>query len=208
MADLPAGSVIVHDRYQNYDSAALGTLVHQLCTAHLLRDLDDAAQVYPDAVWPVQIADALRALIHQANLAREQGLPDDPRRASATRCCAGSATACWSGCPTPSSHGTRPGERKARLLLEVLRDRHADVLRFAHDLKVPPTSNQAERDLRPVQDPTEDLRAADQRSTRTQDRYTIRGYVSTAAKHGLDKITALRDALTGRPWMPALPAPA
>jgi transposase len=40
-------SVIVHDRYQNYDSATLGTLVHQLCTAHLLRDLDDAAQVYP-----------------------------------------------------------------------------------------------------------------------------------------------------------------
>ena len=36
----------------------------------------------------------------------------------------------------------------------------------------------------------------------------ILGYVATAAKHGLDKITALRDALTGRPWMPALPAPA
>ena len=27
-------SVIVHDRYQNYDSAKLGTLVHQLCCAH------------------------------------------------------------------------------------------------------------------------------------------------------------------------------
>jgi len=27
-------SVIVHDRYQNYDSAQLGTLVHQLCCAH------------------------------------------------------------------------------------------------------------------------------------------------------------------------------
>jgi hypothetical protein len=47
------------------------------------------------------------------------------------------------------SAGTRPGERKARLLLEVLRDRPEDVLRFAHDLNVPPTSNQAERDLRP-----------------------------------------------------------
>ena len=67
------GSVIVHDRYQNYDSAELGELLHQLCCAHLLRDLDDAAEVYPDAVWPTQIADALRALIHQANLAREQG---------------------------------------------------------------------------------------------------------------------------------------
>src|SRR3954453_6433304 len=68
-----SGSVIVHDRYQIYDSTALGALVHQLCTQHLLRDLDDAAQVYPDAVWPVQIADALRELIHHANHAREQG---------------------------------------------------------------------------------------------------------------------------------------
>ncbi|WJK33726.1 transposase [Solwaraspora sp. WMMA2065] len=31
------GSVVVHDRYRNYDSAELGTLVHQLCWIHLLR---------------------------------------------------------------------------------------------------------------------------------------------------------------------------
>jgi len=66
-------SVIVHDRYQNYDAAELGTLTHQLCCAHLLRDLDDAADVYPDAAWPTQIADAPRALTHQANLARRHG---------------------------------------------------------------------------------------------------------------------------------------
>ena len=114
-----------------------------------------------------------------------------------------------------SSHGTRPGERKARLLLEVLRDRPNDVLRFAHDLKVPPTSNQAERDLRPSKI-QQKISGRLTSIARTQDRYTILGYVSTAAKHGLstaakhglDKITALRDALTGRPWMPALPAPA
>jgi transposase len=55
-------SVIVHDRYQNYDSAVLGTLVHQLCCQHLLRDLAGAAEVYPDAHWPTQIAEALREL--------------------------------------------------------------------------------------------------------------------------------------------------
>lgn len=66
-------SVIVHDRYQNYDSAVLGTLVHQLCCQHLLRDLDDAAEVYPDAHWPTQIANALRGLIHDINHARNQG---------------------------------------------------------------------------------------------------------------------------------------
>jgi hypothetical protein len=46
----------------------------QLCGAHLLRDIEDAAQSYPGAIWPGQIADALRALIHAANLAREQPL--------------------------------------------------------------------------------------------------------------------------------------
>ena len=201
-----AGSVIVHDRYQNYDSAALGTLVHQLCTAHLLRDLDDAAQVYPDAVWPVQIADALRALIGEANRAREQGLaaiPGEHRDTLLRRLRNGMLV----GLSDTLSAGTRPGERKARLLLEVLRDRPADVLRFAHDLNVPPTSNQAERDLRPSKI-QQKISGRLTSIARTQDRYTILGYVSTAAKHGLDKITALRDALTGPPWMPALPAPA
>ncbi len=75
-----AGSVIVHDRHQNYDSAALGTLVHQLCTAHLLRDLDNAAPVYPDTVWPVQIADAPREVTHEAGLARARGPDRHPRR--------------------------------------------------------------------------------------------------------------------------------
>ena len=138
MKDLAgSGSVIVHDRYQNYDSAQLGTLVHQLCTAHLLRDLDDAAQVYPDAVWPVQIAQALRALIHQTNQAREQGLPAiaaDVRDTLLRRLRDGMLV----GLSDTTGHGTRPGERKARLMLEVLRDRPDDVLRFAHDLRVPP----------------------------------------------------------------------
>jgi transposase len=201
-----SGSVIVHDRSQNYDSTALGALVHQLCTAHLLRDLDDAAQVYPDTVWPVQIADALRELIHHANLARDQGLPTIPsgvRDALLRRFRDGMLV----GLSDTTSHGTRPGERKARLLLEVLRDRPDDVLRFAHDLKVPPTSNQAERDLRPSKI-QQKISGRLTSIARTEDRYTILGYLSTAAKHGLDKITALRDALTGRPWMPALPAPA
>jgi transposase len=200
-----SGSVIVHDRYQNYDSAALGPLVHQLCTAHLLRDLDDAAQVYPDSIWPVQLADALRALIGEANRAREQGLaaiPGDVRDELLRRLRNGMLV----GLSDTLSASTRPGERKARLLLEVLRDRPDDVLRFAHDLKVPPTSNQAERDLRPSKI-QQKISGRLTSIKRTEDRYTILGYLSTAAKHGLDKITVLRDALTGQPWMPALPAP-
>ena len=198
------GALVVHDRYQNYDSGEFAGLVHQLCCAHLLRDLDDVAQVYPDAVWPTQISGALRELIHQANLARDAGLDQIDlavRDTLISRFRHGVLVAL----SDTLGEGTRPGERKARLLLQVLRDRQTDVLRFAHDLAVPPTSNQAERDLRPAkcqQNVSGRLPSED----RTRDRYTIRGFVSTAIKHGLNPMTALRDTLLGRPWMPDLPA--
>ena len=202
--DLTA-SVVVHDRYQNYDSAELGTLVHQLCCAHLLRDLDGAAEVYPDAVWPKQISDALRALIHEANLAREQdrsGIDPTVKAELLYRLHHGVLV----GLSDTTTIGNRPGERKARLLLEVFRDRRADVLRFVDDLLVPPTSNQAERDLRPakIQQNSSGRLTSEQR---TKDRYKILGYVSSAAKNGLDKMAVLRDAILGHPWMPDLPAP-
>jgi transposase len=199
-------SVLVHDRYQNYDSAEFAGLVHQLCCAHLLRDLDDAAQVYPDQLWPTQIARALRELIDQANLAREarrDTIDDAVKNKLITLFKDGVLV----GLSDTTSHGDRPGERKARLLLQVLRDREADVLRFAHDLNVPATSNQAERDLRPskTQQKISGRLTSEQR---TKDRYRIRGYLSTAAKHGGNIMTALRDAILGRPWIPPDPAPA
>ncbi|MGH3514999.1 MAG: IS66 family transposase [Pseudonocardiaceae bacterium] len=198
-------AVIVHDRYQNYDSATLGTLIHQLCTQHLLRDLDGAAQVYPDAIWPIQIADALRALIHETNLARDQGL-DAITTEAKTALLSRFRHGVLVGLSDTTTRGNRPGENKARALLEVLRDRPDDVLRFAHDLNVPPTSNQAERDLRPSKC-QQNVSGRLTSHQRTQDRYTIRGYVSTAAKHGHNMLTVLRNAVIGRPWMPALPPP-
>jgi transposase len=199
------GSVIVHDRYQNYDCQALGTLTHQLCGAHLLRDLAGAGEVYPHAHWPVQIAEALRGLIHQSNLARDQGRKAIERTAASTLI-QQFRDGVLVGLSDTTSHGNRPGERKARLLLEVLRDREADVLRFAHDLNVPPTSNQAERDLRPAK-VQQNISGRLTSEDRTQDRYTTRGYLSTAAKHGQNMLTALCETFQGKPWIPPHPAP-
>src|SRR5207244_424684 len=67
-----SGTVVVHDRYQNYD--AIPGLIHQLCAAHILRGLAAAAETYPDAHWPVQVTQALQGLIHAANIARTQSL--------------------------------------------------------------------------------------------------------------------------------------
>jgi len=97
-------------------------------------------------------------------------------------------------------------QEPCRDLLECLRDREHDILRFAHDLRIPPTSNQAERDLRPAK--TQQKFSGRLRYEQaTRHRYAIRGYLSTAAKHGINVMAALRDAITGNPWMPPIPDP-
>ena len=199
------GTVVVHDRYVNYD--AFDGISHQLCTQHLLRDLEDAAQTYPEAIWPGQIAEALRGLIHAANLARGQGLAAVPGEMTAEH-----LTLFRRGVTVGLSQVRRvPGAKSkqppARTLLECLRHREADVLRFLTDTAIPPTSNQAERDLRPSK--TQQKITGRLRSEKTtRDRYAIRGYASTAAKHGIAVFTAIRDALAGNPWIPPIPASA
>jgi transposase len=196
------GAVVVHDRYQNYD--AIPGLIHQLCCQHLLRDLEDAAQQYPDARWPVQAAEALQGLIHAANTARAQGLPAIPGDIAAPLIHAFKHGVLVGLAKVPRVPGRK--QRPCRDLLECLRDRRDDVLRFTTDLRIPPTSNQAERDLRPAK--TQQKISGRLRSEQSaRDRYAIRGYISTAAKHGAHVLTAIHDALAGNPWMPPIPEP-
>jgi transposase len=200
--DLSA-AVLVHDRYQNYD--AIPGVLHQLCTQHLLRDLEDAAQSYPDAIWPGQAADALRALIHAANTARDQGLAAAPDDATAAGLVLFRNAVRVGLSEVRRVPGAKSKQKPGRMLLECLKERENDVLRFLGDLRIPPTSNQAERDLRPSK--TQQKISGRLRSeTATRNRYAIRGYLDTARKHGEPVITAIRDALTGNPWMPPLPA--
>jgi transposase len=197
------GTVVVHDRYVNYDH--FEGISHQLCTAHLLRDIEDAAQSYPDAAWPGQIARELRALIHQANLARDASLDAVPGEAIT-----GHLRLFRHGVNAGLSQvrrvaGAKSKQPPALHLLECLKHREADVLRFLSDTAIPPTSNQAERDLRPAK--TQQKISGRLRSEKTtRDRYAIRGYASTAAKHGHQIFTVIRDALAGNPWIPPIPA--
>jgi transposase len=85
-----------------------------------------------------------------------------------------------------------------------LRDRRDDVLRFLTDLRIPPASNDAECDLRPSR--TQQKISGRLRSENaTRHRYALRGYLSTAAKHGTSVFAAILGALTGNPWMPPIP---
>jgi len=202
--------IAVHDRYACYFHESWAKLAgHQACCAHLLRDFEDAAQSWPDAIWPIQAQRALRGLIRAWHEARGQGLPEitpqvrDPL-IKEFRHAVLAGLADVPRIPGPkSSTAQHPG----RDLLEFCRDREADVTRFCHDTAVWPTNNISERDLRPSKTQqkisgrltSEDI---------TQDRLDIRSYIDTARKHGINVMTALRSAVSGSPWAPPLPAPA
>src|SRR6266536_1965971 len=93
----------------------------------------------------------------------------------------------------------------AACLLGRLEGHRDEVLRFLEDLRVPPTNNQAERDIRMVK-----LQQKISGCWRTLDGaqafLTVRSYLSTARKHGVNPLAALRRLLEGDPWLPA-PAP-
>ena len=207
---LPAfAGVAVHDRYANYFNQRWENLAgHQACTAHLLRDLADAAETYPNAHWPAQAQRALRGLIKAWRAARAAGQAEiDPRireeLSGEFRDAVTVGLSEVSRMPGPR-HCTK--QHPGRELLEFCRHHENDVLRFCTDTRIWPTNNISERDLRP----TKTQQKISGRLTSedvTEDRLNIRSYIDTARKQGINVMTALRQAITGNPWRPTLPAP-
>jgi len=193
--------VVVHDCWASYN--AYTDCQHALCGAHIARELVAAGESHPDQHWQAQALDTLLALNTAAHDALDRGHTAIPPDISDPLLHA------WRQAILVglAQHPARPGRKqsKTRNLLERLRDREADVLRFAHDLTVPFTNNQAERDLRPTK--TQMKISGTFRSETSATAWArIRGYVSTARKHGLTAFNAILTAVEGNPWTPT-PSP-
>jgi transposase len=192
--------VLVHDCWVSYN--AYTDCTHALCAAHIVRELLAAAETHPDQHWPPQAIDALFALNTAAHQAREAGQDHIPPEIAKP------LLRTWRhairvGLAQHPAHESRK-QSKTRNLLERLHVREADVLRFAHDLSVPFTNNQAERDLRPTK--TQMKISGTFRSTTSAKAWArIRGYVSTARKNGITAFDAILSAVTGNPWIPTTP---
>jgi transposase len=193
--------IVVHDCWASYN--AYTDCDHALCGAHIARELVAANETHPGRHWPAHALDALLALNTAAHDARDHGgsvippeIADPLLRAWRHAILVGLAQ-------HPSRHGWK--QSKTRNLMERLHTREADVLRFAHDLTVPFTNNQAERDLRPTK--TQMKISGTFRSETSATAWArIRGFVSTARKHGINAFQAILTAVLGEPWTPPLPA--
>lgn len=200
-AILPAFTgVAVHDALSVYDAHAYPQAVHALCCAHLVRELTAADEAHPGQKWPTQARDALLALntaAHRARAAGQEQITPEISQFYLTLFAQAIAVGL-------SVHPRAPGreQTKTRNLLERLRDRAEEVLRFAHDLRVPFTNNQAERDLRPAKTQLK-ISGCHRSTTGAAAWLRVRGYISTARKHGVNVMTAIRAAITGNPWRPS-----
>jgi len=202
--------IVVSDRYACYFHDGWQHLAgHQPCLAHILRDYQDAAESWPDAIWPAQAQRALRGLIKAWHDTRDAGQTEIPGhvRGPLVREFRHAVLAGLSDLPRIPGPKNTTAQHPGRDLLEFCRDRQDDVLRFTTDTRVWPTNNISERGVRPLktQQKISGRLTSDQA---TQDRLDIRSYIDTARKHGQDVLTVLRTVMTGTPWYPPAPAAA
>jgi transposase len=191
--------IAVHDAWAPYDTYSPGA--HQLCCAHLLRELTAAGELAPDAVWPGQAADALLALKTAADDARiSSASVIDPavlaEQAALFRQAALVAI-------KDLQHEKSKTGRKLAALARRMRDRIDDYLRFATDLRSPFDNNRAEQQIRMVK-----IRQKVSGCLRTLDgaqQFTlIRSYLATATAQGRNALQALTDLAAGHPWLPSV----
>jgi transposase len=103
--------------------------------------------------------------------------------------------------PAPSGRKRDSIETESYNLAVAFRNKKDAICRFASDLRVGFSNNQAERDLRMVK--IHKKVSASFRAMEGAERLaTVRSYISTAMKHGLDPLDVLVRLFHGDAWIP------
>ena len=191
--------VAVHDGWRPYRSY---DVVHALCNAHHLRELEGIGVVW-DQEWANNMIELLCEAKDAVAEARARGADRlDPSVLHSIRTRYGILVAKgWAANPAPEVIKRCGVNKKAANLLARLDGQRDDVLRFATDFDAPFDNNQAERDVRMVK-----LQQKISGSWRTlagaRSYCTIRSYLSTMRKHDADLLDGLRRMFEGDVWLP------
>ncbi|MGH3201488.1 MAG: IS66 family transposase [Streptosporangiaceae bacterium] len=192
--------IACHDAWAPYDTYS-GVTGHALCNAHILRELIAVTQTGTDqdVLWAQQGIDALLALKDAADATRAAGRdaigPDVLDKQSGYFRDAAAAGI------TINARRRTALQKKRHALATRMRDREADYLRYAHDLRVPFDNNEAEQVIRMAKLRIK-VSGCMRSMTGAQDFCAIRSYLATATRNGISWLDALIMAAQGDPWIP------
>ena len=193
---------IVRDGYKGYEH--LTDTLHARCGAHGLRDLAGLYRFDPEGqIWARSIADLL---LHATATAA---------RAAGQATLAGAELQhirCWYRGAVAKGIAGNTGKTTSiaadgLTLARRFRDHEDMILRFAVDLAVGFTSNQAEPDVRPVKVQQRSSGGTWRTIAGLADFAVVRSYLSTVGKWGIDALDALTQLFTTGPWLPPAAAP-
>ncbi|MGH8962487.1 MAG: IS66 family transposase [Jatrophihabitantaceae bacterium] len=203
---LPAFTgVLVRDGYAGYQHLACA---HAWCAAHLLRDLRSVSDPDPDGqLWALAMATCLLDANAAAVRAREAG------RDQLTPAVLTGIRSAYHGALARGSDDNRdqddPLAHRARTLIGRFRRYEDMILRFATDLTVPLTNNEAERSCRPVKIQQRTSGGAWRTLQGLTDFAVVHSYLDTATKWGHDKLDVLYQLFTTNgAWLPPALNPA
>jgi len=196
--------VLVRDGYAGYSHL---TAAHAWCGAHLVRDLRSISDADPDGqLWATAMATTLTDANRAAHAARERGLEafDEDTLDQIRNHYRGALAR---GDTDNQGQHTQLAD-KARTLIRRFRRYEDMILRFATDLSVPFTNNEAERSCRPVKVQQRTSGGAWRTLQGLTDFAIVQSYLDTATKWGRDKLEVLHELFTTGAWLPPALTPA
>ncbi len=196
--------VLMRDGYAGY---AHIKAAHAWCGAHLLRDLRSISDADPDGqLWATAMATTLTDANRAAHTARERGA-ETLDEATLTQIRNHYLGALARGGTDNQGKHTQLAV-KARTLIRRFRRYEDMILRFAVDLSVPFTNNEAERSCRPVKVQQRTSGGAWRTLQGLIDFAIVASYLDTATKWGRDKLEVLHELFTTGAWLPPALTPA
>ena len=195
--------ILVHDCWAPYWK--LEDVTHQLCCAHILRELNSVIENTPEQKWAFLLKELLLKMKRSKERAIEQGKvalsKSTLKRYS--ECYDEIIKLAYEKNPVPEK---LPGKRgkpkrgKVLSLIDRLFNHKGEVCLFLNDLAVPFDNNQAERDIRNVKIKTK-VSGFFKTFEGAVNYLKIMSFVGTAKKLGKSAYEAIRLAVVGTPDM-------
>lgn len=175
------GKVWVTDRLPAYFMEDVGMEDHQVCIAHLLRNLTYTMQTFPDDPWSVDMLDLLRESVHQRN----EGNADAELKAGME----GRLDELLARPPVYKNDDGKDTELDT--LKKGIAKHKEHIFTFLSNPEVPPTNNDSEKALRPAKTKLK-VSGCFRSESGIENYATVGSVIQTAIKNGQNPFKVLQ----------------